>query len=866
MSGVPGSRIIDAIALLVPADCREDWRAEWQAELAAQPASRALAMRVRSLGAITDALWHRRHCQEPFAMSQNLKYALRLMRRRPGFSLVVILTLALGIGGTTAIYSVVNAVLIRSLPYPDPDRLFTVRGVPTDGNAEKVNSWGSYLDYRDYRQQIHGFSELAAYRQPGATLTMPGSAAHFVETALTTANIFKLLGVTPQLGRTYTSEEESPGAPRVAVVAHDFWRNRFASDPAVLGKIVQIDGQPYTIIGVLPEGFRFGGADFWLPLVPGQLEATRGAHTLQIFGRIRDGVSRDEVEREARAVAADLEARYPGENAKRSVRLEGLQAAAVADSRAFLLALMGGVALVLLIVCTNIANLFLVRATAREQEIAVRTALGASRGTLFHQFLTESLLLTLLGALLGLPLAWWGVRALVASAPQALPRLNSISVDPVALGFMLAIALLAGLLFGIVPSAHALGRSVGQGIRERSPGPRHGRLSRGFVVTQIALAGVLVIGASLLAKSLWRLHQVDLRFNPEHLLVAHIQLPRSRYGEPAQALAFFDRVRRRLGAEPGVLSVSTAFEHPLSEGWTSSFVIAELPPPKAGEEPEARVRPVAPGYFHAMGETMIQGRDLDAQADFAHPGEVVVNQAFARRFFPTGSAIGKHLHRGSWWPGQPGTFEIVGVVADERFRGLAEEADAATYFPHQQFPMNEMYLLVRTGGDPAPLREELRRDVWSIDRDLALESIPTMDDLVSAQTAAPRFNMRLIGLFAVAALLLAAIGVYGVLAQMVTQRTREIGIRLALGADRAVVLRLVVGQGLRLSLVGAAAGLCLALGVTRILDSQLYAVQSRDPIIFAAVGTALIATAIVAAYLPARRASRLDPVVALKAE
>lgn len=870
MSGIPGRRIIGSIAHLVPGDCREEWLAEWEGELAAAAADSdgigPMRIRLRCLGAVADALWHRRRYRDPIAMNHNLTYALRLMRRRPAFSAIVIGTLALGIGGATAIYSVVNAVLLRSLPFPRPEQLYMVWGAPTDGDVAKVGSWTSYPDYQDYRQGLRSFSELAAYRAPTATLTMPGGEARFVETAMTTANLFKLFEVDAALGRIYRSDEESPGSPRVAVLSHAFWLARFGGDPQVLGKIIQLDSRPFNIVGVLPASFRLGGADIWYPLVPGELENNRGNHMLQLFGRLRAGILPAVAEREARAFAADLEARYPADNAKRTVQLEGLQEAAVGQSRGFLLALMGGVVLVLLIVCTNVANLFLVRAAGREREIAVRTAMGAGRGMLFHQFLAESLVLTLLGALLGLPIAWWGVRTLVASAPESLPRLNEIGIDPVALGFMLVITLLAGLAFGIVPSAYVSRHSIAQGIRERGMGPRHGRLSRGFVVTQIALAGVLVIGAALLGKSLWRLNQVDLRFNPKNLLVARIQLPRARYAGPEAALAFFTELKQRLAAEPGVQSVSIAFEHPLSEGWTTSFILTETPHPKQGEEPEARMRPVSPGYFQNMSLAMIRGRDFDDKAAFGRPGEVVVNQAFVRQHLSGRNPIGMHIERHPWWPGQPASWEIVGVVADERFRGLALEADPATYFPHAQVPMEEMYVLVRTANDPALLRGVIRQDVWSLDRDLPMESIPTMDEIVSGMTAVPRFNAQLIGLFAIVALLLAAIGVYGVLAQMVTQRTPEIGVRLALGADKAAVLRMVVGQGVRLSLLGAGAGLLLATGATRILESQLFAVTAQDPVIFIGVGLALLFVAALAAYIPARRASLVDPIVALKAD
>ncbi|MEO8030753.1 MAG: ABC transporter permease [Gemmatimonadota bacterium] len=870
MSRIAGSRIIDAIAPLVPADCREEWRAEWQGEVAAAAQDPdgvgPFRIRLRCLGAISDALWHRRRYREPLAMSQNLKYALRLMGRRPAFSAIVILTLALGIGGTTAIYSVVNAVLLRSLPYPKPEQLYVFWGMPTDGDVSKVGRWTSYLDYKDYQAQDHSFTQMAAYRQTTVTLTTAGADPRFVENVLGTANTFSLLAVEPVIGRLFSPEEEAAGSPDVAVLSYSFWRARFGADPKVLGTIVQLDGRPFTIVGVLPERFRIGSADLWSPLVPGRLESNRGNHTLRVIGRLRPGVTPESAALEAKAVAAALEKQYPDDNAKRSVRIEPLKDATVRQTRPFLLALMGGVTLVLLIVCTNVANLFLVRAAARDREIAVRTALGAGRGTLFNQFLTESLLLTLIGAVLGLPLAYLGVRLLLQGAPESLPRLTDIGIDPTALGFMLTVSLLAGLLFGVVPAAYSSRHSIAQGIRERGTGPRHGRLSRGFVVTEIALAGILVIGAALLGKSLWRLNQVDLRFNPENLLVAKLQLPSARYPGPDDARSFFGTLTSRVAAEPGVRSVSLAYQHPLSDGWTSSFILSELPHPKLGEEPEAQVRPVSPGYFHDMGVALIKGRDFTPGAGFDRPGEVIVNQAFVKQKLLGQEPLGKHIERSPWWPGQPGSWEIIGVVADEPFRGLGIEADPATYFAHGQLPMNEMYLLVRTAGDPVLLREVVRRDVAALDRDLPLESIPTMNEILSDLTAVPRFNVQLIGLFAVVALLLAALGVYGVLAQMVTQRTAEIGIRMALGADKGSVLRMVVGQGVRLSLVGVFVGLVLASGATQILESQLYAVTARDPSVFIAAGLGLILVAGVAAYIPARRASRVSPIEALKAE
>jgi putative ABC transport system permease protein len=868
MTTVPGHRLIAAIALLVPEHHRDEWKGEWLGELAAQRNDRgwlsALALRLRCLGAISDAFWFRRRYREPLMLSHNLRFAMRLMHRRPGFSTVVILTLALGIGGTTAIYSVVNAVLLRQLPYPEPDRLVMLHGEPTDGDVSKVNEWSSYPDFVDLKRSSHSFESFGAYRTPTATLTVDGTEPGFVLVGQASQDIFRALMIEPALGRSFRQEEETPGAESVSLLSDQLWRRRFGADPKILGKTIHLDGTATTVVGVFPAGFRLAGADLWTPLVPGANDQHRGAHTLRIIARLKPGIEQGTAEREVKQISTNLEQLYPENNAKRSARLELLLQATVGQSRDFLLALMGGVGLVLLIVCCNVANLFLVRAAGRGREIAVRTAVGAGRGRIFNQFLAESLVLTVLGAIAGLPLAWWGLKALIAGAPQGLPRVDEIGIDPAALAFMLIVAIAAGVVFGTVPSLYSLRHPPGHGIRERGLGPSQGRFSRAFVVSQLALAAVLVIGASLLAKSLWRLNQVDLRFNPDRLLVAWVQLPSSRYETPAKVLAFHTEIKSRLEASPGIESVSRAFEHPLSEGWTSSYVIEGEPPIPEGEEPESRIRPVAPGYFKNVGLALTRGRDISTGATLGTPGEVVVNEAFVDKHFAGQNPLGRRVHRDPWWPGQPTSWEIVGVAANERFRGLQLEADPATYFPHAQFPMNDMYLVIRTRNDPAGFDQLIRQTIWNIDRDLAIDEILSMDQLLGSLTAIPRFNAQLIGLFAAVALLLAAIGIYGVLAHMVTQRTPEIGIRLALGAEQGTVLRMVVGQGLKLSLMGAALGLLLAIIATRILATQLYRVPVRDPVVFASVAAALVLIAILAAYLPGRRASRVDPIVALR--
>ena len=878
-SEVPGSSIIRAVAGVVPFARRPEWVAEWTGELAerwtslerrghATSAAR-FALVLRALGAVPDACWLRHRLTETPMLMNDLRYAVRTLIRRPGFATIVILTLALGIGSTTAIFSVVNAVLLRSLPFDEPDRLVMLRGVPTDGDASKVSQGSSWPDFVDYRAAARSFDELAAFTESIVTVTGATVEPAPIPAAAVTANLFRTLGVTPALGRGISDADQNPGEARVVVLGHALWRTRLGGDRAQLGQPLDIDGVPHTIVGVMSEAFGFpAGAQLWVPLTATGPILSRGVHNLAVVGRLTAAATRESASAEARGIFRTLEIEHPESNAKRTATLDPLGESAVRGIRPVLLVLFGAVGLVLLIVCTNVASLFLARATAREREVAVRIALGAGRGRIARQLLVESILLSVTGGVIGLAIAVWGVDLLVAAAPGSIPRASEITVDLRVLGFVLGVSLLTGIAFGAIPALQ-LGRldangSLKEGAHTVTATRARRRARQALVIAEVALAMVLVIGAGLLIATIARLQRVDPGFDPRGMLVTHLKLPPARFAKPADVLAYYDDVRTRVEVLPGVEAAAFAFEHPLSPGWTSSFTIAGRAAPPAGHEPEARVRPIGPGYLAAAGIQLLRGRDITPRDRAGAPGVVIINEAFARRHFPGENPVGRRLDRGSWWPDMPGSFEIVGVIRDERFLGLSLDADPATYFPHAQFPLSDMYLVVRAAGNPADLVPSLRTAIWAVDRNIPLDGIRTMEDHLGGTLARPRFVGMLLGLFACAALLLAAIGIYGVLSYTVAQRTSEIGIRMALGAQHAAVMRAVVGQGMMLALAGIAIGAAAAIAATRALSGMLFGVEPTDPAIFIAVATLLAFTAFLATWIPARRASRIDPLVALR--
>ncbi|HEX8455235.1 MAG TPA: ABC transporter permease [Longimicrobium sp.] len=879
----PGFALVRAVRSLVPRHLRDAWLAEWEGELAyawrrAERSSQNLSaararLHWRALGASSDALWLWRRHGATGMIGFDLRYAARSLRRRPGFVAVVVLTLALGAGAAAAVFSLVNGVLLRPLPFSQPERLVAIQGRATGGDPEAVSQSSSYADYRDMRAQLRGFEQLAAVRGEDVTLTAPGARPARIGAQLVTASAFPALGMRPVLGRPFLAGDERPGAEPVVMITHALWQRRYGGSPSVLGSRITLDGAPATVVGVLPDEARLTPeTEIWLPLVPGPAEESRATHRFTLVGRLRPGVSIERAAREASAVAKRLEEQYPSENAKRGAAVIPLREAIVADARPALLTLFGAVLLVLLIGCANLASLFMARAQSREREMAVRAALGAGRARLTRQWVAESFLLALGGGAAALAVAWAGMRTLVAFVPTAIPRAGEIALDQPVAAFLIGVMAVAAIGFGALPALQYRDASVSlgalrEGGRGATAGRRRRRMRQGLVVAEVALATVLAIGAALLVKNLWQLERARLPLRPDGVTFVQLQLPQGRYSDPAKVLDFFDRLRREVAAAPGVRSVSFTFEHPVSEGWTSSFSLVGRPEPPVGMWPESRIRPVSPGYFRTVGLPLVRGTDVSDADRFGTPGSVVVNEAFVREHFPDGDAVGQTINRGQmWWPGQPTHFRIVGVVADEPFRGVGRPADPATYYPQAQFPMNDMWMAVRADGDPAAIARILRERVWRVDRDLPVERVQTLDELLGDAVAEPRFNAALLALFACAALCLAAVGIYGVLSYGVEQRTGEIGVRMALGASRGRVVRQIAAEGAAVATAGAVLGLVAAFALAGVLRSLLVGTEAQDPVVFALVPTLLVAVAITSAWLPARRASRIDPAGALRCE
>jgi putative ABC transport system permease protein len=864
----------------VPSSRRDEWKAEWQGELhhawanhrrAGDATLRArVALLLRCLGALPDALWIRLHHGAMPTLHQDVRYAVRSLRRRPGFASVVVLTLAIGIGANGAMFSVVNAVLLRPLPYPGAERLVFLWGTPTDGDSAKVGRATSYPDYLDFREQARTFASLGAYGVLQRTLTGAGEPA-LLSTALVSSNLFETLGIAPALGRGFLAEEDRPHGPRVAIMGHALWRQRYGGAPDIVGRSIIVEGLPYTVVGVMPAEFTFPGeAQLWTPVLEWWRASVRGNHSFSVVGRLRDGATIAAADAEVREIAARLEAEHPVDNAKRSARLVPMQEAATRSVRPALLMLLGAVMLVLLIACTNIAGLFIARATSRQREAAVRTALGADRAGLVRHFLTESVLLSVIGGVAGVLVARWGTSLLVAHAPWNLTRLADTRMDGAVLGFLAAVSILTGIAFGLLPALQFSRARAMEALREAARGSTGSRgrqrFRQGLVIAQVALAVVLVTGAGLLLKSFWLLQQVHPGFEPRGLVAVPLQLPQARYGDHARARAFWAELLERTRATPGVHSAAIALDHPLDEGWTSSFTIEGRPPRPPGQEYESRIRPVSPGYFRTAGIRLLAGRDIAEADGQGAPGVVVINAAFARLHFPGENPLGRRILRQAWWEGMPSSFEIIGIVEGERFLGIDDGSDPATYFAFEQFTFPSMQLIARIDGDPEAFAATLRRYLAAVDPDLPLEHVLSLESVLAESLAAERFNASLLAIFAAVALLLAAIGIYGVLSYTVAQRTSEIGIRMALGAARARVLGQIVAQGVALAAVGIAFGVLAALALTRVLASLLHEVSTTDPSVFGGVAALLTLVALAAAWLPARRASGVDPMVALRAE
>jgi putative ABC transport system permease protein len=803
---------------------------------------------------------------------QDLRYAFRLLGKSPGYAAIAILTLALGIGANTAIFTVVNAVLLRPLGFRDPSRLVIV--------AEKSpfpTISTSYQNFVDWRDQSRSFESMEATRAAGLSLTGAGE-PELLQARMATAGLFPLLGVDAVAGRTFLPEEDKAGAAPVALLSYGLWQRRFGGSRDIIGKPINLDSRPHVVVGVLPAGFQIlQPADIFVPFIPWAvtLPDDRNWHPgIIALARLKPGVSREQARAEMVGITKRLEQQYPIYNTGTSADVVGLQEQLVQNVRPALILLLGAVSLVLLIACVNVANLLLARAASRGREVAIRTALGAGRARVMRQLLTESVLLSLGGGILGVFLAWASLGPLLKISAGIIPAGMAIGLDRAVLAFTFGVSLLTGLFFGLVPALRTAKFDLRGTLNESSlgstSGPGHHRLRGALVASEMGLAVVLLVGSGLLLRSFSRLQDVPPGFQPDHLLVADLPLSQTAYAKPEQRYEFFDRLLDRAKVLPGVRSAGAASFLPVSGGGSIiHFNITGHPPKTPHDYVAAGYRTITPNYLETLGIPLLQGRLLTAADNEKSPAVVVINASMAKTYFPNENPLGKRLQLGATPENDVPTMEIVGVVRDVR-PGLGVDPQTEMYLPYRQadliLPVFQLSVVLRTAGDPQLQTSALRSALGEIDRNQPLVRVRTMEDNMAATVAQPRFRAWLIGIFAAVALVLAAVGVYGVMSYTVTQRTSEIGIRVTLGAQPEDVFRIVVGEGLRLALAGVGVGILAALGLTRLLQSFLYGVSAYDPATFAGVALLLTLVAVAASFFPARRATLVDPMVALRYE
>lgn len=812
---------------------------------------------------------------------QDVRYALRMLRSSPGFTAVAILTLALGIGANTAIFSVIDSVLLRPLPYGNPGSLVLIW--ETSSQPANLRNVVSPPDFLDWRSQNGAFQSMAAIFDERDNLTGTGDPQQVVSQGVS-ANFFAVLGVNPIMGAGFTAENDQVGHTRVVILSYGFWKERFAGDPAIVGKTIVMNGHPQTVVGVAPQNFNWfikdgtltgGKPQVWFPYVIPQNfhERKNVGRFLTVVARLKPGVTLPQAKTEMNTIAARIAEEYPDFNGHWGANVVAVRDQISGELRPALLILFGAVAFVLLIACANVSSLLLSRAAAREREIAVRTAIGASPWRIARQLLTESVLLALIGGGIGVTLAVWGTNLLLAGSPENLLDLRSIPIDWRVLAFSAGATLLAGLLFGFLPSyvsAHsAISETLKEGGRGSSAGKQR-RLARGaFVVAQMCLAVVLLAGSGLLIRSFIRLVGVDPGFDSSHLLTFKVSLPSSKYGTDPTCLAFFRQLLARIAAIPGVRSASMNSYPPFSGmGAATGVHVLSQPGRSLMDLPVAEVRVVGPDYFATMQIPLHSGRTFNEQELTEQRHVVVINRAFADQYLKGANPLGQKvvIYMKSLEESQNAPSEIIGVVGDVRQMGLDTPAEPTVYWPHPELVYSEMTILVRTSNDPLALVSAMRTELRQMDAELPMAAIATMNQLLSGSLSRSRFTMLVLGLFAALALVLASVGIYGVIAYSVTQRTQEFGIRMALGANRRDVLRLVLGQGTRLTLLGIGFGIVAALIVTRLMTTLLYGISATDPLTFTAVALLLALVAIAACYIPARRATRVDPIVALRYE
>jgi putative ABC transport system permease protein len=814
---------------------------------------------------------------------QDVRYGIRILLKNPGFTTVALVTLALGIGANSAIFTVVNTVLLRPLAYRDPSRLVMVweKSRPRQDVTGRPHAFDqnviSPANFMDWHDQATVFDQMAAFVDFRENLTGNGDPEE-IPVQAAQENIFSLLGAEALLGRVFTPENGQEGHDNVVILSYGLWQRRFGGARDVIGKTVTLSGQQAEVIGVMPPGFqlliRQGSmvgepAELWMPYVFTPKHRVRAGRYMMAIARLKEGISLTQAQAEMDTIASHLVSEYPAFNTGWGVNLVPLHEQVSGQVRPALLVLLGAVGFVLLIACANVANLMLSRASARQREISIRIALGAGRWRIARQILTETIVLAAIGGVLGSLLAFWGVRALLAVAPKDLMDTASVGIDIRVLAFTSAISVLAGLIFGIAPALQSVRAGITEALKEGGRGATSGGLSHqlrnAFVVAELGLAIVLLAGSGLLIRSFARLQSVDAGFNPQNLLTLKLSLPFRKYREDKKTLVFFQEMLDRVKGLPGVQDASAISFLPFrGPGSATDFTIVGQPEPPAGERPVTDVRVIAPDYFKTMGIPVRSGRLFTPREATEMSGVVIINETMARAYFPSEDPIGKKVIIDMKDTNTPS--EIVGIVGDVKHEGLDTTPRSMVYWPHPELAMSFMTLVVRTAADPKAMASAIRQEALSMDRDQPISEVATMEQLMSDSVARARFNTLLLGIFAGIALLLASVGIYGVMSYAVTQRTHELGIRMALGAARGDVIRMVALQGARLALTGALVGLVAAFALTRLLSTLLFGITAKDPATFVGVAVLLGVVALVACYIPARRATRVDPLIALRYE
>lgn len=803
---------------------------------------------------------------ETFIM--DVRYGLRALLKKPGFTITAVIALALGIGANTAIFSVVNGVMLRSLAYANPERIVMLweRSVSREAQQNLV----SPANFLDWQKLSTSFEDMAAVWDLRANLSGNDGEPEEVKVQCVSYPFFSALGVQPMIGRAFLPEEDRAGGNLVVIISHQLWQTRFGGDPAIVGKETTMNGRQRTIVGVMPPGFYFldNQVKVWMPigLDPAINYRETAGRFLRVVARLKPGISPQQAQGEMTGIAKQIEQANPVKNLGWTVNVVPIHEQVVGEIRPILIVLLAAVAFVLLIACANVANLLLSRAASRQKELAVRAALGAGRIRLVRQMLTESVLLALVGGIVGVLLAYWGTHLLVAFGPDNIPRLSEIRIDPRVLVFTLAVSLLTGMLFGLVPAVQASRPDLNDALKEGtrgSTGGRSGTLRNAFVVAQVSLALVLLIGAGLMIRSFMRLQSVNTGFQPANVLTMRAQLPGKKYPEKHQIVDFFKQAQERIATIAGVQAVGAISYLPLT-GLASrdSFKLPGQPPFPAGHEPGVEVRVVTPSYFQAMGIPLLKGRLLNDR-DVKEARVLLINETMAKRYFPNVDPVGKQLE--IMWDGS-GPDEIVGVVGDVREGALNKEPEPAIYWSHARETYSGMTLVIRANGDASRLALAVQKEIRALDPEQPVADVRTMQQVIARSIARPRFNTLLLAIFAGVALVLASVGLYGVMSYSATQRIHEVGIRMALGATRADIMRLVVGNGMLLTLVGIAIGIAASWGLTRLMQSFLFGIGTTDAVTFLGVSTLLVGVALIANYIPARKATRVNPVIALRYE